>query len=180
MVFGILIQLPGFDAVVDDRWIDAPTAAEISKDTPVIGVSWGKLYQLDGFFFLLCNLFMDRRPGRSGQDLHRLAKLHPLNLCQIIQSAASSDPLAPPVPFAIGNLQAVMGAGAVCIATEMHQLIWLIPAQISQQIHLPCFCNFVLRHCAPPFFSGIEKACLQKGNRLIFYRSCSFFGFSWI
>ena len=60
------------------------------------------------------------------------------DLNEIVQHRIAADSTGKPAPFAVGDLQAVVLAGAVGAAPETHQLLRLISPQIGQQIHLSC------------------------------------------
>ena len=58
------------------------------------------------------------------------------DLNEIVQHRIAADSTGKPAPFAVGDLQAVVLAGAVGAAPEMHQLLRFASPQIGQQIHL--------------------------------------------
>ena len=58
------------------------------------------------------------------------------DLNEIVQHRIAADPTGKPAPFAIGDFQAVVLAGAVGAAPKMHHLLRLISPKIDQQIHL--------------------------------------------
>ena len=60
------------------------------------------------------------------------------DLNEIVQHRIAADPTGKPAPFAVGDLQAVVLAGAVGVAPKMHHLMRFISPQIGQQIHLSC------------------------------------------
>lgn len=58
------------------------------------------------------------------------------DLNEIVQHRIAADPTGKPAPFAVGDLQAVVLAGAVGVAPKMHHLMRFISPQIGQQAHL--------------------------------------------
>lgn len=58
------------------------------------------------------------------------------DLNEIVQHRIAADSTGKPAPFAVGDLQAVVLAGAVGVAPKMHHLMRFISPQIGQQVHL--------------------------------------------
>ena len=58
------------------------------------------------------------------------------DLNEIVQRRIAADPTGKPAPLAVGDFQAVMGAGGVGAAADMHQLLRLKSPQVGQKVHL--------------------------------------------
>ncbi len=59
----------------------------------------------------------------------------------IAQGRNAAETSRPPIPFAVGNLQAVVFFGAIYIACHTLQIVRLIPLQVGEQVDLPCLFN---------------------------------------
>lgn len=149
-VSGLAVAIPTYEhnAVVGIAFIEPSgldtEANDLRVNTPALQVGFGpgcvriRFGQQQGSGLLLTH---DRRQSSrlTGQLLHRLGKGNILDFHQIVQRRVSADTPGEPVPLAVGDLQTVMGSGAVGVATHMNQLIRLIGAQIGQKIHLTGF-----------------------------------------
>ena len=60
------------------------------------------------------------------------------NETTVVQRIVPTKSTGEPVPFSVGDFERIMLTGAVVVAADMHQLVWLKGLQIGQQIHLPC------------------------------------------
>lgn len=67
------------------------------------------------------------------------------DLNEIVQHRIAADPTGKPAPFAVGDFQAVVLAGAVGVAPKMHHLMRFISPQIGQQIHLTGLRHYLRR-----------------------------------
>ncbi len=66
----------------------------------------------------------------SADDLKDIHIGDTLYFYKVIQCGIASEAPAPPHPFSIGYLQAVMFSGTVGISFKLHQLCWLILLQV--------------------------------------------------
>ena len=57
---------------------------------------------------------------------------------QVIKRGAPSDSSAVPMPFTVGDFEAVVGTGAVFMRPALDQLIWLVCAQVGEKVPLLC------------------------------------------
>ena len=64
-------------------------------------------------------------------NLHGLHKRDALDLYEIVQGRASPDATGKPVPFAVGDFEAVMLTGTVGAAAEVYQLLRLIGFEVG-------------------------------------------------
>ena len=74
------------------------------------------------------------------EDFHGFHKAVFLNFHQIIKGGIAAEAPRPPVPFAVGNLKAIMLSGTVHIrcAFDLDKIARLIGSKIGKQIYPPC------------------------------------------
>ena len=86
--------------------------------------------------------FQFRLSGRnrpfSAECFHRPDKRCSFDVNQVIKRGAPSDSSAVPMPLAVGDFEAVVGAGAVFMRPAFNQLIWFICAQVGEKVPLLC------------------------------------------
>ena len=124
------IEPPGGKAEVQQIAVDAAPGQIVHR----MGRTAACLRQTQGLCLLhLWRRLRGRRRDRAPayDDLHGLHKGDALDLYEIIQGGAPADATGEPVPFAVGDFEAVMLTGTVGASPKMHQLLRLIGFEVG-------------------------------------------------
>ena len=111
LVLAAFIERTGLDALPEQIRVDAP-ALQIGKHP---GGEPAGLRELKGLRGLWRWPLRGRRRTAATQGLHRVYKVHPPHLNEIVQRGPAPDAPAIPAPLPMGDFKAVMGSGAVFV-----------------------------------------------------------------
>ena len=125
-----LIEPPGGQAEIQQIAVDAASSQIVHR----MGRAAAGLRETQRLHFV--RLWRTRSCGRRDcapayYDLHGLRERDALDLYEIVQGRAPSDATGKPVPFSVGDFEAVMLTGTVGASPEMHQLLWLIGLEVG-------------------------------------------------
>ena len=111
LILAALIERTGLDALPEQIRVDTP-ALQIGKRP---GGEPAGLRELKGLRGLWRWPLRGRRRTAATQGLHRVYKVHPPHLNEIVQRGPAPDAPAVPAPLPMGDFKAVMGSGAVFV-----------------------------------------------------------------
>lgn len=113
LILAAFIERTGLDALPEQIRVDTP-ALQIGKHP---GGEPAGLREAKGLWGLWRRPLRGRRRTAATQGLHRVYKVHPPYLNEIVQRGPAPDAPAIPAPLPVGDFKAVMGSGAVFVGT---------------------------------------------------------------